>query len=448
MWPSDINEIGLLAGVAVLGAAVGFGVAWALSRRNRPLKTIGENLETLANQIEFDLLQLQLEDAQDGLSQGWNRLLAEAEEARQELEAYQLQQQAMQTVGEYQSNWVTELLNKMTYGLLMVSEDLKITFANATAERMLSQSEDELLDQSLPDVLDASLDSLRSLGGGTMDRVLELESQGIALRLKAVRVSGQAGDGQIALFLQDMSHQKEMERARDQFLYHITHELRTPLTNIRAYAETLSEGVLEDRDSLRECYNVIIGETERLSHLVEDILSVSQLEAGSARLTMGDVQTARLVRQVVEDQQAAADAKNIELGLSLPSKVPTIRGDKDRLAVVLTNLVGNAVKYTPEGGQVEVSCVEDGARLLISVRDTGYGIAPEDQDQIFEKFYRAETEETAQLPGTGLGLAIAKETVRSHGGTIELESERGKGSTFTISLPIGKQSKINASEDD
>jgi signal transduction histidine kinase len=141
--------------------------------------------------------------------------------------------------------------------------------------------------------------------------------------------------------------------------------------------------------------------------------------------------------------QAAADEKQVDLVLSLPAKVPVIRGDKDRLHVVLTNLIGNAIKYTPDGGRVHVTCLEDGAKLSLEVKDTGIGIHPDDRDKIFDKFYRAADEQVAKLPGTGLGLAIARETVRAHGGTIELQSEPGVGSTFTILLPIGKLAAIH-----
>ena len=244
--------------------------------------------------------------------------------------------------------------------------------------------------------------------------------------------------------LQDITHEREQEQERSQFLYHVTHELRTPLTNIRAYAETLSEGVLKDPETLRECYNVIVGETQRLSRLVEDILSLSQMEAGAARLKMDDVNTARMVRQVVEDMQAQADEKSLELVLSMPAKLPVIRGDKERLAVVLTNLVGNAIKYTPEGGRVEVACGQEGARLHFKVADTGLGIGPAEQEKVFEKFYRSSDERVAALPGTGLGLALAMEIVRTHGGTISLESELGKGSTFTVVLPIGNLAAIQS----
>jgi signal transduction histidine kinase len=236
--------------------------------------------------------------------------------------------------------------------------------------------------------------------------------------------------------IEDISQLRETQRARDNFLYHVTHELRTPLTNIHAYAETLTQPGFDDEKTRKECYNVLISETRRLSRLVEDILSISQLEVGTARLDVGEVDLARLVRQMVQDNLGGADEKQIDLTLSLPPKVPKLKGDKQRLSVLINNLLGNAVKYTPAGGKVQVSVEVNGQRVLIAVRDTGIGIAPDDQARVFEKFYRAADDAVQTLPGTGLGLALAREVARLHGGEILLESERGKGSTFTVELPI------------
>jgi signal transduction histidine kinase len=146
--------------------------------------------------------------------------------------------------------------------------------------------------------------------------------------------------------------------------------------------------------------------------------------------------------------QSNADAKNIDLVLGIPAKVPKLKGDRDRLAVVLNNLIGNAIKYTPNNGRVDVTCIVENDRLRIVVKDTGVGITAEDHEKIFEKFYRVNDEAVAKVPGTGLGLAIAKETVRLHGGAILVESEPGKGSTFTLllsSIPLDESGTTNQS---
>jgi len=186
----------------------------------------------------------------------------------------------------------------------------------------------------------------------------------------------------------------------------------------------------------KECYNVIISETRRLSGLVENILSISQLEVGSARLDAGEVDLQRLIRQMVQDNLGAADEKRIDLTLALPPKVPKVSGDKQRLSVLLNNLIGNAIKYTPAEGKVQVKLDVTGQCIRIGVSDTGIGISPEDRQHVFDKFYRAASDSVQMVTGTGLGLAIAREVARLHGGEIHLESELGKGSTFTIELPL------------
>ncbi len=431
-----------LAAVGLL-SVVGW-LCWRRCGRRSPagsIDLIGRNLSRVPAEIAGDLRRLQLDDSADELARGWNMLLQAVTAARKELEELRLSRHARETLERYQARWMTGLVARMPCGLITVSDDWTITYANAAAERMLHAGNGGLKDRSLRDFIRNDLSPFHPGRGIALDRTFELKTADAAVRLTSL-ANDDAECGEAVFFLHDVSQQKAVERERSQFLYHVTHELRTPLTNIRAYAETLSEGVLKDEAMLRECYNVIVGETQRLSRLVEDILSLSQLEAGAARLTMDDVNTARLVRQVVEDMQAQADDKGVELILSLPAKMPTIRGDKDRLAVVLTNLIGNAVKYTPSRGRVEVRCEDDGQRFRVEVRDTGIGIAPEDQPRVFEKFYRSADERVAQQPGTGLGLALAMEIVRAHGGTIELRSTPGEGSVFTAILPVGRLAAV------
>jgi len=435
--PIWLAAAGLLSAIGWLG--------WRRFGRRvpaEPIERIGRQLSRVPAEIAGDLRRLQLDDAADELARGWNMLLEAVAAAREELEELRLGRHARETLERYQARWMTDLVARMPYGLITVSDDWTITYANAAAERMLHAGSGGLKDRSLRDLIRNDLSPFHPGRGIALDRTFELKTAEASVRLTSLAARDDAECGETVFFLHDVSQQKAVERERSQFLYHVTHELRTPLTNIRAYAETLSEGVLKDEAMLRECYNVIVGETQRLSRLVEDILSLSQMEAGAARLTMDDVNTARLVRQVVEDMQAQADDKGVELILSLPAKMPTIRGDKDRLAVLLTNLVGNAIKYTPSRGRVEVRAEDDGQRFRVEVRDTGIGIAPEDQPRVFEKFYRSADERVAQQPGTGLGLALAMEIARAHGGTIELSSTPGEGTIFTAILPVGRLAAV------
>ena len=220
----------------------------------------------------------------------------------------------------------------------------------------------------------------------------------------------------------------------------VTHELRTPLTNIRAYAETLSSGVFDDPKVITECYNVIMKETRRLSRLIEDILSISQLEVGTIQLRVDDVDLRTLMTESVRDLRALADEKQIDMQLSLPSKLPVIRGDRDKLAVVVNNLLGNALKYTQSGGSVRVGCQVSAEEVLITVKDTGMGIDPKDHDRIFEKFQRGSSPDVEEITGTGIGLTTAREIARRHGGDIVVMSSKGDGATFVVHIPVREES--------
>jgi signal transduction histidine kinase len=186
---------------------------------------------------------------------------------------------------------------------------------------------------------------------------------------------------------------------------------------------------------ITECYNVITKETRRLSRLVEDILSVSQLEVGSIELQTCNVDLKTLLSEAVRDVRGLADEKGIDIQLVLPSKLEPIHADRDKLAVVINNLLGNAIKYTPHNGNVVLGCQITGSEVVVTLKDNGIGIDPADQARVFEKFQRANDPEVKNETGTGIGLYTAREIVRRHGGQIELISEKGKGSTFLVRLP-------------
>jgi two-component system phosphate regulon sensor histidine kinase PhoR len=345
------------------------------------------------------------------------------------------------------------VLDRLPFGVLCIAPEQRVTYANAAAAELLGRKVDEVLNRPFSQVVEngavqEGLAAALARTGGclSVDQTSGRDEDETTLRFRVLSMPDPPAGGDAVVTVEDISQLRESQRARDNFLYHVTHELRTPLTNIHAYAETLTQPGFDDEQTRKECYNVLISETRRLSRLVEDILSISQLEVGTARLDIGEVDLARLMRQMVQDNLGAADEKKVDLTLTLPPKVPKLRGDKQRLSVLFNNLIGNAVKYTPEGGKVHVSVESSAQRVLISVRDTGIGIAPEDQLHVFEKFYRAADDAVQMLPGTGLGLALAREVARLHGGDILLESERGKGSTFAVELPLSANDPAEVSE--
>ena len=420
-------------------------IYYRLLRHVRPIQAVQRSLLDYAAGIEHELRALALSDSLGEVARGWNRLIQQLVELRRAADESRSGDSAGGALQRFESRTLRRTLDRLQLGVLRFGLDQRISYANAAVARLLSRTEDSIVGRLVSDVLEAE-SAARLLGAHarataslSFDRMHGPDEHAATLRFTLLPAKADPSDGESIVTIEDVSHVKEVERARDNFLYHVTHELRTPLTNIQAYAETLTKPSFDDEQTRRECYNVIISETRRLSRLVEDILNVSQLEVGTARVELDDVDLVRLLRQMVQDNLGAADEKRIDLTLKLPPKVPKLRGDKQRLSVMINNLIGNAVKYTPEGGEVSVTLELRERHVRILVKDTGIGIDPTDQPRVFEKFYRADSEQVRAVPGTGLGLAIAREVARVHGGDIYLQSQPGKGSTFTVELPVAEE---------
>jgi signal transduction histidine kinase len=316
---------------------------------------------------------------------------------------------------------------------------------NTTARRLLGWGEDQVKEATIAeatapglgnDILETIRAALRP--DGTVEpnsAVLEPEGTEGVYRVWVKPLQGSRHRGSCIVVVRDVSQQVRADRVREEFVTQVTHELRTPLSNIRAYAETLSSGMFDDPKVVTECYNVITKETRRLSRLVEDVLSVSQMEVGSIELQIDTVDLRGLLSDGVRDVRGLADDKNIDLQLVLPTKMEAIRGDRDKLAIVLNNVLGNAIKYTLANGSVVVGCQTASDQVSITVKDNGIGVDPADHARIFEKFQRAEDPDVQNETGSGIGLYTAREIVRRHGGDIELVSNKGEGSTFIIRLP-------------
>ena len=229
---------------------------------------------------------------------------------------------------------------------------------------------------------------------------------------------------------------RELDRMKSDFVSNVSHELRTPLANIKLYAALAQKGRPEKR---QHYLDIIESETERLETLIEDILDLSRLERGAVKLQMEPLPLAEIVQQVVGAHLATAQAKGIELAWQVPDGLPTLYADRTQLLLMLNNLLGNALQYTPRGGSVWVEARVGKWRgqpaLHIAVHDTGIGIPPDEQERIFERFYRGRHTPVGTT-GTGLGLAIVKESMALHGGDVTVESAVGQGSTFTLCFPL------------
>ncbi|MDH4113710.1 MAG: ATP-binding protein [Actinomycetota bacterium] len=324
------------------------------------------------------------------------------------------------------------LVAAMVEGVIATDARGRIITANPAARRLLGYG----MSQPLPDLpqlfrTKQARDAVQAIidGESVVERQIELD--GAAVLLSGRPLPG----GETLLVLHDVSELRRLETVRRDFVANVSHELKTPLTAIQGFAETLLGGALEDPKHSQRFLEIIREHAMRLGRLTDDLLKLSRIEAGKHEPQLHLVRVPSLVGSVVETSRFKAEPRNISLTVAIPEDIPPIESDADWLAEVLQNLIDNAIQYTSSGGAIRVWASTGEDEVSIGVTDNGIGIPLESQGRIFERFYRVDAARSREVGGTGLGLAIAKHLVESLGGRIELESEAGKGSTFTIVLP-------------
>lgn len=253
-------------------------------------------------------------------------------------------------------------------------------------------------------------------------------------RVRYCSISPVKGVGWVAV-MQDITYLKELDRMKSDFVATVSHDLRSPLTAMRGYADLLPIiGALTEEQL--EAVSKIRRAVTQMNELINDLLDLGKIEAG-IDMPREPCRLEEIVREVAEEQAGRVKEKGQSLGVEIEAGLPPVVGNAGRLRQVVANLVDNAIKYTPTGGQIWARLGRQGNQLVLRVSDTGIGIAPENQEQLFQKFYRVHTPETDGIPGTGLGLAIVRSIVEQHGGRIAVQSAAGQGSTFTVTLPAG-----------
>lgn len=237
----------------------------------------------------------------------------------------------------------------------------------------------------------------------------------------------------------DLRREMRLAALHGQFVANVSHELKTPLTAIRMFAETLQMGRSRDPEMEAEYLATIVNECERLTRLVEGVLQFSRLEQGKRIFHMRQTQLARVAWAAARAMQYPLGQKGIELNVEIEEDLPPVKADPDAIEQTMLNLLSNAIKYSGEGRRIEMRVRRHGGHAVIEVQDFGLGIPREEQGRIFEKFYRVPGKENQAIPGTGLGLTLVSQIARAHGGGVEVASEPGLGSTFTVRLPLNRE---------
>ena len=347
------------------------------------------------------------------------------------------------------------ILEAVADGVLVTGGHNRISFMNRSAEQILDLEAGRVVGQTL-DVFGGLFgkagswmqtirdwsDSPASYDGETFAEQLDLQNGRIILVHLAPVILQNDFLGTVSIF-RDITHEVEVDRLKSEFVATVSHELRTPMTSIRGYTDVLLMGAAGAMNENQAHFlNIIKNNTERLNILVNDLLDVSRIESGRVTLSPQALDLREIAEDVIEDVLRRSQEENKPMGLSLdaPKKLPFVNGDMERVRQIMTNLVHNAYHYTPENGTIKVNIqpLNGGHEIQVDVEDNGIGISLEDQERVFQRFYRGEHPLVLATPGTGLGLSIVKQIVEMHNGRIWMKSSGvpGEGCTFSFTLPV------------
>jgi len=408
--------------VAVIAAVVAILLALQLSRIvTRPVKKLTQASKKMAEGELGQEIPVTSRDEVGQLARAFNQMAVRLKE--------------MVALISTERDRMAVILSHMGDGIFVVDSDSKVTMMNQAAERMLQLSQRDAQGYTFVEVVrDYELNAIlqRCLSTGEQQTgMVETSPQKKFLGVIATPLEDEAG---CLLLLQDLTELRRLETVRRDFVANISHELRTPTASIKALAETLQEGAIDDPSLAKDFLGKINAEVDRLTQMVQELGELSRIESGEAPLQKKPFDMAEAIEQATSRLKAQADRAGLSLNIAIPSPLPQALADRDRVEQVLVNLIHNAIKFTPPGGKIDISAKTEGNSILVSVADTGVGIPADDLPRIFERFYKVDRARTSS--GTGLGLAIAKHIIEAHGGRIWAESIEGKGSTFHFTLPL------------
>ena len=368
------------------------------------------------------------------------RLASEA----QQNQALQLERRLHEADLREEARRTAALFDSMVEGIIVVDETGAVRLANRAAGALFGfepPATGRRLIEAVRNHEVAAIASRLEKEPKILGHELRIEGVGEPrqVQVNALALRDRAGgpDGSVLVF-HDLTRLKQLESARQEFVANVSHELRTPLSLIKGYVETLLDGAKDNPEVATKFLQTIDRNADRLKLLIEDLLTISELESGRLKLNLQDVALGGLVGKVLDDFKTRAEAK----GMSIVNETPdlAVRADIDRLEQVLGNLVENAIKYGRSKGTVIVGGrAVDNGQVEVVVQDDGPGIPPEALERLFERFYRVDKARSREQGGTGLGLAIVKHIVQSHGGRVWATSELGRGATFRFILPTTKK---------
>jgi signal transduction histidine kinase len=433
-----------------MGVLVYYGVTLAL----RPLQQVNQNFRS----IYLDPIP---ESSPHVKKEGVVEIIRDLEQSVNKLkdkyERIQKENDKLTTkcgIISFEKNNIFSILDSINHGIIVTDIQDNITHINSYMLNLLQKNRNDVVDHTVAEILrhdqitafilqqeDLKHSKHSSYLEATFPELASGEFFQVSLGYLTGKKEGVIGK---VISFKNITSEKLSEKAKHEFITRITHELVTPLTTINSYNEMLMDDEIDNIEMQKEFYNTISDETRRLTRLVKNLLNISKIEMGSLTLHKGLVKSDWLFDDCITAVEGAAQKKNITIERNLPDNFPSLFGDKELLKVGIINILSNAVKYTPEKGQIKFTLAEQDDAVVFEVIDNGYGISKKDLAHIFDKFYRSTDTRITEQTGSGLGLALTSEIIRLHGGEIEVSSKVDEGSHFVVRLPkeeyyLGKQ---------
>ena len=429
---SEIGNTALIFFTASLIAGlISIVVALLVARSiTKPIKEMQKQAVRIAQGDYSEKVDVQGHDELSQLAETFNKLSDRIEDAQDTMEA--------------ERNRLDSVLTHMTDGVIATDRRGKVITINEMALSLLNTTSEQAIGQSILTLLDLEEEyTLRKLLE-TPEEILidrsksDSEEDRMTLRSDFAMIRRESGFiSGLVVVIHDVTEQEKTAEERRQFVSNVSHELRTPLTSVRSYLEALEEGAWEDKSVAPEFIHVTLGETDRMIRMINDLLNLSRMDSGAQQMDLELVNFNELVDYILDrfDMMVNNQEKNYRIVREFTERDLWVEIVTDKIMQVIDNIMNNAIKYSPDGGKIEVHLMETHNNVVLSISDEGLGIPKKDLEKVFERFYRVDKARARQQGGTGLGLAISKEVMKAHQGQIWVESVEGKGSTFYISLP-------------
>jgi two-component system phosphate regulon sensor histidine kinase PhoR len=422
---SLVNDVIVTLIIAIVLAVLLVILAlWLIARLlTRPIRVVADASRKIAMGELDQKIPVIGEDESRELAAAFNQMSAKLKET-------------VETISDDRAR-LSSVLDNMADGVIMTDREGSIVLANRTINEIFQTSSESLLDKPIIETMrDHEINEiLKSCLEENKEYVAQFESimSRRFIRAIAIPIAGTKFSGALLLF-QDLTELTGLQTMRRELIGNISHEFRTPLAGIKAMVETLEESAINDKDAARDFLSRINSEVDRLTQLVTELTELSRIETGKTELELEPLDLGPIIAGVITELEPQAKRKGVSIINKSGGNLPPANADKERIRQVVVNLLHNAIKFTGSGREITVTTRVDDDSVTVNIADTGIGIARDDLPHIFERFYKADRSRAGG--GTGMGLAIAKHIIEAHGGSIKAQSEEGKGSTFSFSLPL------------